>query len=111
MWKTRGGISGWSRCLEESPVFGWDSSPVSVIKIRLGPPVPYPLLAAQAVRPDAVIDVYWRRDRQLYLAVERFAWSWCLVAPGERWQTGELRERVPSMEKFQRHPRRLVHGG
>jgi hypothetical protein len=74
------------------------------------PPVPYPLLAAQAVRPDSVIDVYWRRDRRLYLAVERSTWRWCLVAVGCRWQTGELKDGLPSMEEFQRHPRRLSFG-
>jgi hypothetical protein len=75
------------------------------------PPVPYPLLAVQAVRPDSVIDVYWRKDRQLYLSVERSTWQWCLVAAGRRWQTGELKDGLPSIEEFQRNPRRLSIGG
>ncbi len=74
------------------------------------PPVPYPLLAAQTARPDSVIDVYWRKDRQLYLSVERSTWRWCLVAAGRRWQTGELKDGLPSLDEFQGHPRRLLGG-
>ena len=72
------------------------------------PFVPYPLLAAWDSSPSAVVDVYWRCDRRLYLSVDRQRWKWCAVCPGQRWISGMVSDGIPGMPEFQRAPTRML---
>jgi hypothetical protein len=72
------------------------------------PFVPYPLLAAWDSSPSAVVDVYWRCDRRLYLSVDRQRWKWCAVCPGQRWISGKVSNGIPEMPEFQKVPTRRL---
>ncbi len=72
------------------------------------PFVPYPLLAAWDSSPAAVVDVYWRSDRRLFLSVDRQRWNWCAICPGQRWQSGAVRDGIPEFIEFQRLPARRI---